>query len=113
MDINDIEVFKYMNIIGRLGKPRLALIKALCSKKYGQRNHTAIEMNTVIAENELHLYRANGSQRPEKQIQDAMSEAHKKLRKQPKEKEKIEHHPSCGCASCDTGGEHIVINPHS
>ena len=93
MDINGIEVYEYMNIIGRLGKPRLSLIKALCSQKYGQRHHTAIEMNTVIAENELHLYRANGRTVTEKHMQDAMSKAHKKL-KQPKE------------------NEHIITNPH-
>lgn len=113
MVINDIEVFKYMNVIGRLGKPRLSLIKALCSEKYGHRHHTAQEMLSVISENNLQLYTSTDRLRPEKQIADAMSIAHKKLRKQPKEKEKIEHHPSCGCASCDTGGEHIIINPHS
>ena len=100
------------NVIGRLGKPRLSLIKALCGRKYGERHHTASEMNTVIAENELHLYRANGSIRTEKQIQDAMSEAHKKL-KQPKEREKIDHHPSCRCAMCESSGGHIVVNPYS
>jgi len=115
MVINDIEVYEYMknNIIGRLGEPRLRLIKALLAEKYGKRNHTADEMLCVINENNLQLYRANGGQIPERQIANAMSIAHKKLKKQPKEKEKIEHHPSCGCASCDTGGEHIIINPHS
>ncbi len=98
----------YKNIIGRLGPPRLKLIKALCREKYGDRNHTAIEMNTVIAENELHLYRANGSQRSEKHIADAMSKAHKRLGNGT-----TAHHPSCRCASCNTGGEHIVVNPHS
>ena len=82
MAVNDTEVLEYMNVIGRLGKPRLSLIRALCAKKYGTRPHTAIEMNTVIAENELHLYRANGSQRTEKQIQDAMSIAHIKLKEE-------------------------------
>lgn len=114
MDINGIEVFKYMkeNIIGRLGEPRLRLIKVLLAERYGKRNHTAQEMLSIISDNDLQLYTPNGRQRPEKQIADAMSKAHKKL-KQPKEKEKIEHHPSCRCASCDTGGEHIIINPHS
>ena len=115
MDINDIEVLEHMkkNIIGRLGEPRLRLIKVLLAEKYGKRNHTADEMLSVISENNLQLYRANGSQIPEKQIANAMSIAHKKLSEKPKEKEKIEHHPSCGCASCDIGGEHIIINPHS
>ena len=85
------------NVIGRLAEPRMRLIKALCNKKYGDRHHTSLEMNTVIAENAIHLYRANGNQRSEKQIQDAMTEAYKKL-KQPKEKEKMEH---------------IVTSPHS
>ena len=85
------------NVIGRLAEPRMRLIKALCNKKYGDRHHTSLEMNTVIAENAIHLYKANGNQRSEKQIQDAMTEAHKKL-KQPKEKEKVEH---------------IVTSPHS
>ena len=48
------------NIIGRLGEPRLRLIRALCAEKYGQRYHTATEMNGVIAENELNLYRDSG-----------------------------------------------------
>ena len=107
----------YKNIIGRLGPPRLKLIKALCREKYGDRNHTAIEMNTVIAENELHLYRANGSQRSEKQIADAMSKAAKMMKEKAKVKstikEKMGHHSSCGCTSCNKGGEHIVTSPHS
>ena len=96
MDINDIEVLEHMkkNIIGRLGEPRLRLIKVLLAEKYGKRNHTADEMLSVISENNLQLYRANGSQIPEKQIANAMSIAHKKLSEKPK-------------------GEHIIINPHS
>jgi len=94
----------------KLMGPRLKLIKALCAKKYGERYHTALELNTVIAENALHLYTSSGSSRTEKQIQDAMSIAHGRL-KQPRE-----HHPSCGCLQCakfDKEGEHIVFNPHS
>jgi hypothetical protein len=98
----------HKNVIGRLGKPRLKLIKVLAREKYGERNHSAMEINTVIAENELQLYKSNGSLRTEKQIADAMSKAHKRL-----SNGTTAHHPSCGCASCDTGGEHIVVNPHS
>jgi hypothetical protein len=64
----------------KLMGPRLKLIKALCAKKYGERYHTAIEMNMVIAENELHLLKANLVKRPDSQIQEAMSIAHKKLK---------------------------------
>ena len=64
----------------KLMTPRLRLIKALCRKKYGNRNHTAIEMNEVIAENEIHLLKPNGTMRPDIQIQEAMSVAHKKLK---------------------------------
>ena len=64
----------------KLMGPRLKLIKALCAKKYGERYHTAIEMNTVIAENEIHIHKANGTMRPDSQIQEAMSIAHKKLK---------------------------------
>ena len=107
----------YKNVIGRLGPPRLKLIKALCREKYGDRNHTAIEMNTVIAENEMHLYKANGSLRSEKQIANAMSIAAKMIKEKAKVKAKVDakigHHPSCGCASCSKGGEHIVTSPHS
>ena len=70
----------YRNIIGRLGKPRLRLIKALLREKYGERHYTATEMNSVIAENELSLFNSKGKQRTEKQIQDAMSVAHEKLK---------------------------------
>ena len=70
----------HRNIIGRLGKPRLRLIKALLCEKYGERPHTATEMNSVIAENELSLFNTKGKQRTEKQIQDAMSVAHEKLK---------------------------------
>ena len=105
------------NVIGRLGKPRLKLIKVLAREKYGERNHSAMEINTVIAENELQLYKSNGSLRPEKQIADAMGRAAKMIKEKAKVKttiqEKIGHHPSCGCTSCNTGGEHIIINPHS
>ena len=82
MDIDGIEVFKYMNknVIGRLGEPRLRLVKALLSEKYGERNHTAQEMLSVIHENDLQLYTAADRLRPEKQIQEAMSIAHKKLK---------------------------------
>jgi len=103
------------NVIGRLGKPRLKLIKALAREKYGERNHSAMEINTVIAENELQLYKSNGSLRPEKQIANAMSIAAKMMKKKVKVQttiqEKIGHHPSCGCASCKGG--HIVISPHT
>ncbi len=103
------------NVIGRLGKPRLKLIKALAREKYGERNHSAMEINTVIAENELQLYKSNGSLRPEKQIANAMSIAAKMMKKKAKVQttiqEKIGHHPSCGCASCKGG--HIVISPHT
>ena len=64
----------------KLMTPRLRLIKALCRDKYGERNHTAIEMNEVIADNEIHLLKANGTMRPDSQIQEAMSIAHKKLK---------------------------------
>jgi hypothetical protein len=103
------------NVIGRLGKPRLKLIKALAREKYGERNHSAMEINTVIAENELQLYKSNGSLRPEKQIANAMSIAAKMMKKKAKVQttiqERIGHHPSCGCASCKGG--HIVISPHT
>ena len=68
------------NIIGRLGEPRLRLVKALLSEKYGDRNHTAQEMLSVIHENDLQLYTTTDRLRPEKQIQEAMSIAHKKLK---------------------------------
>jgi len=64
----------------KLMTPRLKLIKALCRDKYGERHHTAIEMNEVIAENEIHLLKANGTMRQDSQIQEAMSIAHKKLK---------------------------------
>ena len=64
----------------KLMRPRLKLIKALCRDKYGDRSHSAIEMNKVIAENEIHLLKANGTMRPDSQIQEAMSIAHKKLK---------------------------------
>ena len=103
------------NVIGRLGKPRLKLIKVLEREKYGERNHSAMEINTVIAENELQLYKSNGSLRPEKQIANAMSIAAKMMKKKAKVQttiqERIGHHPSCGCASCKGG--HIVISPHT
>ena len=68
------------NIIGRLGGPRLRLIRALLSEKYGERHHTAQEMMSVIHDNDLQLYGATDRLRPEKQIQEAMSIAHKKLK---------------------------------
>jgi hypothetical protein len=68
------------NIIGRLGEPRLRLVKALLSEKYGERKHTAQEMLSVIHENDLQLYTTTDRLRPEKQIQEAMSIAHKKLK---------------------------------
>ena len=58
--------------------PRFKLIKALCHEKYGDKNWSATEIMDVIHENNLSLYN-NGKDRPEKQIQDAMSIAHKKL----------------------------------
>jgi hypothetical protein len=91
------------NVIGRLAEPRMRLIKALCNKKYGDRHHTSLEMNTVIAENAIHLYRANGNQRSEKQIQDAMSVAHKKLKNALSEERELEM----------KYGEHIITSPHS
>ena len=113
-DTHRTQVRRYDVMNEKLMRPRLNLIKKLCAKKYGERYYTATEMNIVIAENGLHLYHSNGSSRPEKQIQDAMSIAHKKLKQQ--ESRKIEHHPSCGCLQCakfDKEGEHIVVNPHS
>ena len=64
----------------KLMGPRLKLIKALCCDKYGERHHNACEMNDVIAENELHLLKTNGTMKPDTQIQEAMSVAHKKLK---------------------------------
>ncbi len=78
MDVDD-----YMgigNVIGKLGKPRLMLIKALCCEKYGKRNHTAEEMTKVIGENRLGLYKSDGRLRNQQVIQDAMSDAYKKLK---------------------------------
>ena len=62
----------------KLWKPREKLIKALCHERYGHKYWSANEMMDVIHENNLSLYN-NGKDRPEKQIQDAMSIAHKKL----------------------------------
>ena len=90
----------YKNVIGRLGKPRLKLIKGLCREKYGIRHHTAQEMLSVISENGLELYTPTGRLRPEKQIADAMSKAHKKLFTDVMSDEKKK-------------GEHIITNPHS
>tara|TARA_R110000824_G_scaffold47416_4_gene135055 strand:+ start:3631 stop:3849 length:219 start_codon:yes stop_codon:yes gene_type:complete len=67
------------NIIGKLGKPRMNLIKALCSEKYGEKNWSADEINTVIHENELHLYASNGRIRTEGGIKRSMKDAFKKL----------------------------------
>ena len=82
MVVNGNEVLEYMskNIIGRLGAPRLRLVKALLSEKYGERHHTAQEMLSIIHENGLQLYTTTDRLRPEKQIQEAMSIAHKKLK---------------------------------
>ena len=96
MVFNDTEVLECMskNIIGKLGAPRLRLIRALLCERYGDRNHTAQEMLSIISDNNLQLYTPTDRLRPEKQIQKAMAEAHSKL-KQTKE------------------DKHILINPHS
>jgi len=67
------------NIIGKLGKPRMKLIKALCDEKYGDKNWSADEINTVIHENTLQLYTSDGRKRTEGGIKRAMKEAFKKL----------------------------------
>ena len=79
-DTHRTQIRRYDIMNQKLMTPRLNLIKALCRDKYGARPHTAIEMNTVIAENEIHLHKANGTMRPDNQIQEAMSVAHKKLK---------------------------------
>ena len=75
----DVDDYMGMNVIGKLGKPRMNLIKAMCREKYGDRNWTADEINEVIRENELNLYSSDGRIRTKKQIQNAMSIAHQKL----------------------------------
>ena len=75
----DVDDYMGMNVIGKLGKPRMNLIKAMCREKYGDRNWTADEINEVIRENELNLYSSDGRIRTKKQIQNAMSIAHEKL----------------------------------
>ena len=75
----DVDDYMGMNVIGKLGKPRMNLIKAMCREKYGDRNWTADEINEVIRENELNLYGSDGRIRTKKQIQNAMSIAHEKL----------------------------------
>ena len=79
-DTHRTQVRRYDIMNERLMTPRLNLIKALCREKYGVRYYTATEMNEVIAENEIHLLKANGTMRPDSQIQEAMSIAHKKLK---------------------------------
>ena len=79
----------------KLSRPRMMLIHALLREKYGNRHHTALEMNTVIAENGIHRFKANGSERSTKVMQDAMSIAHKKLKSGKKD------------------GTHIITSPNN
>ncbi len=60
-------------------KPREKLIKALCMKKFGDKNYSAREMLDVMAENNLQRYTSMGKDKTEKQMQDAMTEAYNKL----------------------------------
>ena len=78
----DVDVYMVANVIGKLGKPRMNLIKAICHEKYGERNWSAEEINNVISENELNLYTSDGRIRTQKQIQDAMGIAYEKLKTQ-------------------------------
>ena len=50
MVVNGNEVLEYMskNIIGRLGAPRLRLVKALLSEKYGERHHCRDELSDGV-----------------------------------------------------------------
>ena len=120
MVVNDNEVLKHMskNVIGKLGAPRMKLIKALLCERYGDRQHTAQEMLSIISDNNLQLYTPTNRLRPEKQIQDAMSIAAKMLKNKAEVKAKvsaqIDHHPSCPCTLCEKKeGEHIITSPHS
>ena len=78
-DDMDVDVYMGVNIIGRLGKPRMNLIKALCGEKYGEKNWSADEINEVIHENKLQLYTSDGRKRTEGGIKRSMKEAFKKL----------------------------------
>jgi len=78
----DVDVYMGMNIIGKLGKPRMNLIKAICHEKYGDKNWSAEEINEVISDNGLNLYTSDGRIRTQKQIQDAMGIAYEKLKTQ-------------------------------
>ena len=77
----DVDDYMGMNVIGKLGKPRMNLIKAICREKYGQRYWNANEMMAVIHENKLSLFH-EGKDRTEKQIADAMKVAYEKLKTQ-------------------------------
>ena len=80
----------------------MMLIHALLREKYGARSHTALEMNTVIAENGIHRFKANGSERSTKVMQDAMSIAHKKLKSAISEEKEREMRY----------GTHIITSPN-
>jgi len=80
----------------------MVLIRALLREKYGERSHTALEMNTVIAENAMHRFKANGNERSTKVMQDAMSIAHKKLKKAISEERELEM----------KYGTHIITSPN-
>jgi len=87
----------------KLSKPRMVLIRALLREKYGERSHTALEMNTVIAENAMHRFKANGAERSTKVMQEAMSIAHKKLKGAISEEKKREKRY----------GTHIITSPNN
>ena len=78
----DVDDYMGMNVIGKLGKPRMNLIKAICHEKYGDKNWSAEEINEVISDNGLNLYTSDGRIRTQKQIQDAMGIAYEKLKTQ-------------------------------
>jgi len=78
----DVDVYMGMNVIGKLGKPRMKLIKAICHEKYGDKKWSAEEINEVISDNGLNLYTSDGRIRTQKQIQDAMGIAYDKLKTQ-------------------------------
>jgi hypothetical protein len=75
----DVDVYMGRNIIGKLGKPRMNLIKAICYEKYGEKNWSADEINEVIHENNLQIYNSDGRLRTEGGIKKAMKEAFQKL----------------------------------
>ena len=78
----DVDVYMVANVIGKLGKPRMNLIKAICREIYGDRNWSAEEINGVKSDNGLNLYTSDGRIRTQKQIQDAMTIAYEKLKTQ-------------------------------